>query len=175
MKKLLVTLLFLKVIMLSTSIYADEASANKRDVKIIMIHGNGSSTPDDHWFPWVKAHLEAMNFDVSACQFPDTQLARAAYWLPFLKNELQVDQNTILIGLSSGAIAAMRYAESNKLLGTILVAGYHTDLSMKRERLSGYFDEPWQWDTIKNNQEWVIQFASADDPWIPIEEARFIH
>ena len=28
---------------------------------------------------------------------------------------------------------------------------------------------------IKKNQRWIAQFASTDDPWIPIEEARHIH
>ncbi len=29
--------------------------------------------------------------------------------------------------------------------------------------------------SIKNNQQWIVQFASTDDPWIPREEAQFIH
>jgi predicted alpha/beta hydrolase family esterase len=47
-------------------------------------------------------------------------------------------------------------------------------LDNQGERLSGYFDEPWHWDAIKRNQRWIIQFASTDDPWIPIEEPRFV-
>ena len=161
--------------MLTINMMAQENSMSSEDIKVIMIHGNGKSTPHDHWFPSVKAELEKIGLTVIACQFPDAQLARAAYWLPFLKDELQADENTILIGHSSGAVAAMRYAEQNKILGTILVGASHTDLGFEGERLSGYFDEPWDWDDIKNNQHWAIQFASVDDPWIPIEEARFIH
>jgi len=41
--------------------------------------------------------------------------------------------------------------------------------------LSGYFDKPWDWKKIRNNQQWIILFASQDDPWIPIEQPRFIH
>ena len=29
--------------------------------------------------------------------------------------------------------------------------------------------------SIKNNQEWIVQFASKDDPWVPIDEQRFVH
>ena len=145
------------------------------DTKIIFIHGNGGSTPEDHWFPYVKDSLEILGFNVIARQFPDTALALSSSWLPFLKNELHADGNSILIGHSSGALAAMRYAEQNKILGSILVAAMHTDLGIDSEKQSGYFDHPWQWNSIKKNQQWIIQFASTDDPWIPIAEARFIH
>lgn len=143
-------------------------------IKIIFIHGNGGSTPHDHWFSWLKTELESAGIPVIARQFPDAYLARAQYWLPFLKNELKADEQTILIGHSSGALAAMRYAEKNRILGCVLVAAMHTDLGIDTEKLSGYFDQPWQWDAIAANQDWIIQFASHDDPWIPIDEPRFV-
>lgn len=80
-----------------------------------------------------------------------------------------------MIGHSSGAIAAMRFAESNKILGSVLVGGYYTDLGIEEEKQAGYFNRPWDWEKIKSNQKWITQFNSTDDPWIPIEEARFIH
>lgn len=143
--------------------------------KIILIPGNGHSSPQDNWIPYVKAELEKIGFIVLAPQFPDTPLAREKYWIPFLKDELNADENTILIGHSTGAIAAMRFAEKNKILGSVLVGGYITDLGMETEKLSGYFDRPWNWETIKNNQRFIIQFASIDDPWIPINEPRQLH
>jgi len=144
-------------------------------IKIIFIHGNGGCTPNDNWFPYLKTELEKLNLHVIARQFPDAVMARAAYWLPFLKDELHADKHTIIIGHSSGALAAMRFAEHNKLLGSILIGAMHTDLGIESEHLSGYYDAPWNWQAIKNNQQWIVQFASTDDPWIPIAEPRFIH
>lgn len=143
-------------------------------IKFIFIHGNGNCSPQDMWYPHLKQALEKLGFNVIARQFPDAYLARAAYWLPFLKHELKADEQTILIGHSSGALAAMRFAENNKILGSILISAMHTDLGIETEIKSGYFNKPWNWQNIKNNQKWIIQFASTDDPWIPIEEARFI-
>jgi uncharacterized protein len=145
-----------------------------KNVKIIFIHGNGNSTPNDNWFPYVKSELEKLGLAIIARQFPDADLAREKYWIPFLKNELKADQNSILIGHSSGALAAMRFAEKNTLAGSILVGAMYTDLGYEREKISGYYTRPWDWEAIKNNQQWIIQFASIDDPWIPIEEPRFI-
>ncbi|MBM17506.1 MAG: esterase [Epsilonproteobacteria bacterium] len=145
-----------------------------KNVKVILMHGNGGCSPHDYWFPYVKRELEKLDITVIARQFPDAILARDYYWLPFLQDELQADQNTILIGHSSGAVAAMRFAETNKILGTVLVATMHTDLGMETETISGYYSKPWNWQDIKNNQSWIVQFASIDDPYIPIEEARFV-
>jgi predicted alpha/beta hydrolase family esterase len=119
--------------------------------------------------------LELKGFIVIAETMPDNVLARENIWLPFLKNELGADENTILVGHSSGAVAAMRFAEMNKLYGSVLVGACHTDRGDEDEKASGYYDRPWQWDDIKANQNWIIQFASTDDPYIPIEEARYIH
>lgn len=145
-----------------------------KHIKVILIHGNGGSKPTDNWFPYLKMELEKIGVEVIAPQFPDPDLARASYWIPFLIKDLKADENTILVGHSSGALAAIRFAEKHKLLGSILVAAYYTDLGFEKEKLSGYFDSPWDWQAIKKHQKWIIQFASTDDPWIPIREPRFI-
>ena len=143
--------------------------------KIIFIPGKGHCTTHDNWFPSVQKEFESKGLDVIAARFPDPELARESHWIPFLLNELKVDQNTILVGHSSGAIAAMKLAEKHQILGSVLVGAYHTHLNMESEKKSGYFDTPWKWENIKQNQKWTILFASQDDPWIPIEEPRHIH
>jgi predicted alpha/beta hydrolase family esterase len=143
--------------------------------QVIFIPGNGGSSTQDNWFPSVKEALEKASISVVSVPFPDPELARASFWLPFLQDQLKADENTILVGHSSGAIAALRYAETHRILGSVLVGAYHTDLGIENEKLSGYFDTPWQWEAIKKNQEWAVIFASQDDPWIPVAEARYLH
>jgi predicted alpha/beta hydrolase family esterase len=46
---------------------------------------------------------------------------------------------------------------------------------IESEKVSGYFDEPWNWENIKNNQKWILQFSSMNDPFIPTEESRFVN
>ncbi len=147
---------------------------DNRKYKVILIHGNGGHWPKRNWFPYVKRRLEKLGVKVIFKHFPDPVLARAKYWLPFIK-KLGADENTILVGHSSGAVAAMRYAEKNKILGSILVGACYTDLDVKTEKISRYYDKPWRWKAIKKNQKWIAQFASTDDPHIPIAEPRFIH
>ena len=56
-----------------------------------------------------------------------------------------------------------------------MVGACHTDLDDESEKVSRYYDHPWDWDAIKANQNWILQFHSTDDPFIPVEEARFVH
>ena len=142
-------------------------------MKAIIIPGNGGDKPEDKWFPYVKKRLDAMNIPTENVEFPDAILARKEFWLPFIA-KLGGGPDAILIGHSSGAVAAMRYAEKNKILGSVLVGVCYTDLGIQSEKDSGYYDTPWDWDAIRQNQKWIVQFASTDDPFIPISEARFI-
>ena len=143
-------------------------------MKVVFVPGNGNSTTHDNWFPSVQKSLQDQKIEVIAAEFPDPELARESFWIPFLKDEIGVDDQTILVGHSSGAAASMRFAESHQILGSCLVGAYHTDLDMETEKQSGYFDRPWDWEKINNNQKWIALFASEDDPWIPITEPRFI-
>ena len=68
----------------------------------------------------------------------------------------------------------MRYLETDRILGLVLVSACHTDLGMESERISGYYSRPWEWDKIRSNAEWIVQYHSIDDPFIPIEEARHV-
>ena len=144
-------------------------------VKVIFIPGNGGGNTNDEWFPYVKKELEKIGCEViSPGEYPDSVIARMNIWLPFI-DSFKPDENTILLGWSSGAVASMRYTEKHKIFGSVLIAPCYTDLGFERETESGYYDAPWDWENIKNNQKWVIQFSSTTDPYIPLTESRFIH
>jgi predicted alpha/beta hydrolase family esterase len=141
--------------------------------KVIFVHGNGGSTAYSHWFAETAEALRKLGLEVINETFPDNQLARSEYWLPHLE-KLGANESTIIVGHSSGALAAMRYAESHQVLGSVLVGAAYTDLGEADEKASGYFDSPWDWNAIKAHQKWILQFGSVDDPYIPIAESRFV-
>ena len=106
---------------------------------------------------------------------PDPYRASEVVWLKYLREECHVDDgNTIVIGHSSGAVAAMRLLENTPLVGAILVAACWTDLGEESERISGYYSRPWLWEQIKANAGWIVQFHSCDDPFIPVAESRHV-
>ncbi len=142
--------------------------------RFIFIHGNGATTWENPWTLWLQKKLDARGYTTAFQTMPDPDLARAEYWLPYLQDTLQAGVNDVLIGWSSGAVAAMRYAESHKLLGSILISPSYTDLDDVNEKQSGYFDEPWNWKAIKSNQKKIALVFGDDDPYIPQSEFAYI-
>ena len=142
--------------------------------KIIIVPGNGGASMDDHWFPYITAKFTEAGHEVIAKSFPDAYLARKEFWFPFIENVLQPNDQSILIGHSSGAEAVMRYAEEHALFGSVLVSPCHTDMGVREEKISGWYDDPWQWEKIKANQKFILQFSSTDDYIVPIAEQYFV-
>ncbi|KAM9490518.1 serine hydrolase RBBP9-like isoform 2-T4 [Salvelinus alpinus] len=91
-----------------------------------------------------------------------------------MQEELECDEETVIIGHSSGAAAAMRYAETHKVFGLILLGAYTSDLGDENERESGYFSRHWEWEQMRRNVGHIVQFGSKDDPFLPWEEQQVV-
>ncbi|XP_073648714.1 serine hydrolase RBBP9 isoform X7 [Tursiops truncatus] len=124
---------------------------------------------------WTVDRNKDNPFKLTLCRtlpHDDQVTARESIWLPFMETELHCDEETIIIGHSSGAIAAMRYAETHRVCAIVLVSAYTSDLGDDNERASGYFSRPWQWEKIKANCPHIVQFGSTDDPFLPWKEQQ---
>lgn len=73
-----------------------------------------------------------------------------------MRDELVCDDNTVIIGHSSGAAAAMRYAEQWPVAGLVLVGAYSTDLDDETEQLSGYLSRPWAMSMGSYTQKFTV-------------------
>lgn len=144
------------------------------ETRIVIIHGNGGLTEQDLWYPDARENLEKYGLEVITPTMPDNVIGRSVLWLLYMKDVLKIDENTVLVGHSTGAVAAARYAETHCIFGSVLVAAMHTDLGYIDEKRSGYFGAPWDWSAIKYNQNWIEQFASPNDPFIPIKESEHV-
>ncbi|XP_069121712.1 serine hydrolase RBBP9-like [Argopecten irradians] len=140
--------------------------------KVAIIPGNGAGDVfRANWYGWAHEKINSLP-DVSADlrNMPNPITAREEIWIPFMRDTMSCDEQTIIIGHSSGAEAAMRFAEKYKVKGIILVSACVTDLGDENERESGYYNRPWEWEKIKANTDFIVQFGSTDDPFIPWEE-----
>lgn len=120
--------------------------------KVIIVSGNGCvDVTKANWYSDVQKKLsKALNVQVLLPQMPDPLVARESVWIPHILG-LGCDERTLLIGHSSGAQAALRFAEKNPVGCIVLVSACHTDLGIENERASGYYSRPWLWDDIKKN------------------------
>ena len=44
------------------------------------------------------------------------------------------------------------------------------DFCLFCHKFTGYYNRPWEWEQIKQNTQWIVQFGSTDDPFIPFSE-----
>lgn len=142
--------------------------------RIVFIHGNQSTHWSFAFAPWLKTEVEKLGFATFFETMPDSIIARAEYWLPFLKDHVKAGENDILVGWSSGGTATMRYTETHKIYGSILIGPSYTDLNDPLEKQSGYYDKPWDWESIKKNQGKIALVYGDDDPYISQSEFEFI-
>lgn len=139
--------------------------------RFVYVHGNETTHWSFAWAKWLKDELDAIGYETFFETMPDSILTRSKYWLPFLKDHVKVGENDVIIGWSSGAVVAMRYAEQNRIKGSILISPSYTDLDGDPlEAQSGYYDTPWDWDAIKTHQEKIALFYGDNDPYISQEE-----
>jgi predicted alpha/beta hydrolase family esterase len=137
--------------------------------KIVILHGNHGTTADDAWYASLKDRLVAAGYTVDLRTHPETTINSRENVIQMLQSS-QVDDRTILIGHSSGALACMRYAERFPVLGLVLVTPYVTHMGNPHEKESGYFDFRWNPESMRQNTEWIIQFSSDADPFISYKE-----
>ena len=145
--------------------------------RVVIAPGNGCEGVIDRclWYGWLKRALVKRGIPCTTAMFPDPIAAREEYWLPFLVGPLGCDERTVLVGHSSGAVAAMRLLETTRLAGAVLISACHSDLGDPVERASGYYNHPWNWTAIRSNAiHFLMQFHGTDDRFVPVEEGRAV-
>lgn len=147
-------------------------------MRFVVIPGNGGcgvDTMNANWYGWFASQVEALGHTPVVPNYPDPHVCRASIWLPFLRDDVKIGEDCVLVGHSTGALAAMRILEGGpKVHGVVLVSCAHTDLGDEGERASEFFNQPWEFGRMRANADWIVQFHSPDDHLIPVEEGRFV-
>jgi predicted alpha/beta hydrolase family esterase len=146
-------------------------------MKVIILPGNGcTNILKSNWYGWLQRTLKSENIECIAENMPDPYEAKRSVWIPFIHDVLKADEDTILVGHSSGAQAALRYAEQYKVKGIVLVASTFTDLGDAGERASGYYplnketENLYDFQAMRNNCPKWHQLHSDNDCFIPLHE-----
>uniref|UniRef100_A0A673KRL7 Retinoblastoma binding protein 9 n=1 Tax=Sinocyclocheilus rhinocerous TaxID=307959 RepID=A0A673KRL7_9TELE len=94
------------------------------------------------------------NVSCTLKNMPDPVTARESIWLPFMEKELKCDEETAIIGHMCAKSTFLFLFPS------------------------GYFSRPWEWEKIKTNVKYIIQFGSTDPgksnrkPWEEQQEVN---
>jgi len=129
----------------------------------IILHGT-ECKPEDFWYMWLKKELEDNGYRVELPYREDMNRVPIAEYLPHIMAEHTLDDETILIGHSSGVplILSMLQATSQKIHKAVLVAGFSEPLPGTHDVI---LQENYDWDMIKQHAREFIIINSDNDPW----------
>ncbi|HTK03751.1 MAG TPA: alpha/beta fold hydrolase [Alphaproteobacteria bacterium] len=148
--------------------------------RVILIHGWGGS-PNKDWFPWAKKNLEENGFEVFVPEMPDTNYPKIVPWVEKIKETVgELKPSDIFVGHSIGCQAIERYLQTlpdnTKLNKVILIAPWivlteetFTEMGEDRNVIQEWYDEPINYEKIKNMAEWTAVF-SDNDPFVNYED-----
>ncbi|MBW3568704.1 alpha/beta hydrolase [Candidatus Parcubacteria bacterium] len=148
-------------------------------MQFLILHGTSSSS-QGNWFPWLGSELKKSGHEVWIPDLPDAHRPNIQKYNNLLLNQGWDFNDSVIIGHSSGAVAILgllqALPEGAKINTAILVGAFTERLveSPSWEMLKELFEEPFDFKAIKKKSKQFIFVHSGDDPYCPIEQARYL-
>lgn len=139
---------------------------------ILILHGAGNNS-QGNWFPWLKNSLEEKGYKVWSPNLPNSDTPILRDWLDiiFSNKDWEFNEESIIVGHSSGATLILRILENLpkdiKIDKAILVAGFVDKGSLPQfyQYKVDLLNTPFDWDKIKNSCNNFYFIASDNDPY----------
>lgn len=142
----------------------------------LILHGT-NGYPSRNWFPWLKIELEKKNYKTWVPQLPGADYPNIKKYNKFLlSSDWEFNQESVLIGHSSGAVAILGLLQDlpkDVSVDTCILVGVFKD-DLGWPNLGGMFETPFDWNYIKTKAKRFIFIHSDNDPYCPLEHAQFI-
>ena len=141
----------------------------------VILHGTGADS-SSNWFPWMKEELSEKGYEVWVPDLPNSMYPDSVANAKFVLNRWQFDEDSLIIGHSSGAVLALyllqALPEDTIVDRAFLVSVFKDDLGWPN--LSNVFAEPLDWEEIKSRARKITLLHSNNDPYISLDQAEFI-
>ena len=148
----------------------------------LILHGIGGN-PGINWYSYIVDQAKKIGYQVSVPQLPSSDKPDLNLTYKFLERAYVFDNDTVLIGHSSGASLALGILQllpaSIVIRRTILVSGFiDTNLTLELHKYipkSDYhklFPQEWDWEKIKQSSGDFIIFYSLSDPFVQSRHAE---
>lgn len=135
----------------------------------IFIHSTGGN-PEETFFPWTRAQLEAKGIRTSAPALPSSEWPDREGWKQAVLELIMPEEQTVLIGRSLGGTLIPYVAEQVPLLGAISLAAPSNHLGW--ENLMDFFSEEPDYVRARANVQHFFHWYSDDDPYVPVEQGK---
>jgi uncharacterized protein len=142
-------------------------------MKVFIIHG-AYGTPNENWFPWLKAELEKQGHEVVVPQFPTPENQALENWMNVMEPYISTfNSDIVLVAHSLGPAFAISLLEriNVKIRACFFVAGFIGKLGIEEfDSINSTFTEKeFDWEKIKQNCAEFFVYGSDNDPYVPLE------
>ena len=146
-------------------------------MNIVLVHG-WLSSPDQHWFPWLRRELEGRGFNVIAPAMPNPARPEKRAWVEMLKGVLaKLDpQQTILVGHSLGVptiLYCLQDHDGPPYLKVVLTSGFARTIPMLDRVVDNYDMRLNLARIIPKAESWTCIHAD-NDPLVPFKEGQWL-
>jgi len=145
--------------------------------KAIIFHGTESS-PEGNWFRWLEHEMKRRGVQVWVPQLPDAGHPSLREWCAFVAEHcpFEIDADTLLVGHSTGAtLALFAAAQAGGPVGAVVAVSVVRDNDRLRwNALDRFFDEPWDYISLKAKVLARVFVHSDNDPYVPLGEAQMV-
>lgn len=144
--------------------------------KAVLLHGFTGDV-ESNFFPWLSSHLKKHGIDVWAENMPDTDSPDARTQANFVLDSTKLDQDSVVVAHSYGAVTALRLIEQldHPIRKLVLAAGFAEPGFLDHERI---FEKTTDWefdfDRIRSNVDEVVFLRAENDSAVPRERADYL-
>ncbi len=136
----------------------------------VVVHGQMSS-PKTGWRPWLVERLESGGIKAVAPEFPSTQNNKLQDWTEVFDKQ-KIDENTVLVGHSRGAMAILRWLEKAPLdtrVGKVVLVAPNHHFQPERKDSDKFYSQPLDFEKLKVQCHDYTVIHSRDDDQAPYE------
>jgi hypothetical protein len=143
----------------------------------LILHGTDSNS-SDNWFPWLKTELEKLGYKVWVPNLPHAEKPNIERYNKFIfsNKDWEFNKESIIVGHSSGAVEVLgllgALPEKITVNKCFLVGSFMNDLGW--DSLKELFLKPFDFEKIKKKAKEFIFIHSDDDPYCPLDHAKYL-
>lgn len=148
-------------------------------MNIFIIHG-AYGHPEENWFGWLKRELNQLNIDCCVPHFPTPDGQNLEAWLDLFNTAYNhlINEKTIMIGHSLGAVFTLKWLEQtkNKISTVILAGAFLGKIGIEKfDRINeSFFSKSFDWEHIRNKSNQFFFYHGSNDPYVPQWHVDFI-
>lgn len=139
----------------------------------LILHGTFGNSKEN-WFPWLEKELRKIGYKVWTPDLPGAESPSILRYKAFIFPKWKFDNESVIIGHSSGAVAAfglLQEMQQDVKIDTVLsVAGFTNDLDWDPTR--ELFRYKFNWPLIRSRAQKFILFHSDNDPYVSLDHGK---